>query len=98
MLIYGSDELIPVGYTNSDLMLDKDSRKLTSGYLFTLGGGVVSWRSIKKKCIADSTIEAEYVVAYEAAKEAVWLKKFHMEIEVIQIGRASCRERVFRAV
>ena len=83
MLMYGGDELIPVGYTNSDFMSDKDSRNSTSGHLFTLGGGVVSWRSIKQKCIADSTIEVEYVAACEAAKKAVWLKKFLMKLEVV---------------
>ena len=36
MLIYGSDELIPVGYTNSDFMSDKDTRKSTSRYVFML--------------------------------------------------------------
>ena len=42
MHMYGGDELIPVGYTNLNFMSDKDSRKSTSGHLFTLGGGVVS--------------------------------------------------------
>ena len=64
-------------------MLDKDLRKSTSGHLFTLRGGAMSWRSIKQKCIIGSTIEAEYVVACEAVKEAVWLKKFLMELEVV---------------
>ena len=41
--------------------------------MFTLGGGAIGWRSVKQSCIANSTIEAEYVAAYEAAKEAVWL-------------------------
>ena len=36
MLIYASDELISVGYTGSDFMSDKDSRKSTSGYMFML--------------------------------------------------------------
>ena len=36
MLIYDSDELVLVGYTDSDFMSDKDSRKSTSGYMFTL--------------------------------------------------------------
>ena len=67
-------------------MLDKDLRKSTSGHVFTLGGGAVSWRSIKQKCIADSTTEAEYVAAYEAAKEAVWLKKFLMELGVVPVS------------
>ena len=36
MLMYGKDELIPVGYTNSEFISDKDSRKLTFGHLFTI--------------------------------------------------------------
>ena len=75
--------LIPIGYTDSDFMSDKDLRKSTSRYGFTLGGSVVSWRSIKQKCIADSTTEAKCVAACEAAKEAVWLKKFLMELGVV---------------
>ena len=47
MLMYGGDELVPVSYTESDFMSDKDSRKLTLGHVFILGGGAVSWRSIK---------------------------------------------------
>ena len=33
--------------------------------------------------MADSTIKAEYVAAFEVAKEAVWLKKFLMNLKVI---------------
>ena len=87
MLIYGSDELIPVGYTDSDFMSDKDSRKSTSGNVFMLGGGAISWRSIKQECTIDSTSEAEYVAACEAAKEAVWLKRFLMELRVVPLAR-----------
>ena len=36
MLVYSGDELIPVGYTNSDFLSDKDFRKSTSSYVFTL--------------------------------------------------------------
>ena len=83
MLVYGGSDLVPVGYTDSDFMSDVDSRKSTSGYVFTLGGGAVSWRSIKQQCIADSTTEAEYVAASEAAKEAVWFKNILLELGVI---------------
>ena len=44
--------------------------------MFYLNGGVVSWRSSKQDIIADSTTEAEYITASEAAKEAVWINKF----------------------
>ena len=53
--------------------------------MFTLGGGAISWRSVKQSCIADSTIEAEYVTACEAAKEAVWLKKFLYDLGVVRM-------------
>ena len=83
MLMYGEDELIPVGYTDSDFMSDIDLRKSKSGRVFTLKGGTMSWRSIKQKCITDSITEAEYVATCEAAKEAVWLKKFLIELGVV---------------
>ena len=82
MLVYQSDSLIPLGYTDSDFQADRDERKSTSGYVFTLGGGAISWRSVKQKCIADSTMEAEYVAASEAAKEAVWLRSFLLDLGV----------------
>ena len=79
MLVYHGDELAPIGYTYSNFQSYADLRKSTFGYVFTLGGAVVSWKSIKQSCIVDSTMEAEYV----AAKEAVWLWKFLMELGVI---------------
>ena len=83
MLVYSGGDLNPIGYTDSDFQLDKDSRKSTSGSIFTLGGGAVVWRSIKQSSIADSTMEAEYIAACEAAKESVWLKKFYIDLEVV---------------
>ena len=83
-LVYRSDELVPIGYTDSDFQADRDERKSTSGYVFTFGGGAVIWKSVKQKCIADSTMEAEYVAACEAAKEAVWFKNFLVELDVVR--------------
>ena len=71
MLVYSSRDLIPIGYTDSDFQSDRDSRKSTSGAVFTLGSGAIIWRSIKQTCVADSTMEAEYVAACEATKEVV---------------------------
>ena len=83
ILVYQVDSLIPLGYTDSDFQSDKDSRKSTSGYVFTLGSGAISWRSIKQSCIADSTMEVEYVAALEASKEAVWLINVLLDLEVV---------------
>ena len=42
MLVYRCEDLISIGYTNSDFQSDLDSRKSTSGCVFTLGGGTIS--------------------------------------------------------
>ena len=76
MLVYEDESLVPIGYTDSDFQSDIESRKSASRYVFTLGDGAVSWRSVKQSSIADSTMEAEYITASKAAKEAVWLKNF----------------------
>ena len=69
MLIYSGIDLNPIGYTDSDFMLDKDSRKSTSGSVFTLSVGAVVWRSVKQSSIADFTMEAEYIAACEQLKK-----------------------------
>ena len=83
MLVYSRGDLIPVRYIDSDFHSDSESRKSTSGFVFTLGGEAVIWRSIKQSCIVDSTMEAEYVAACEAAKEVVWLRQFLIDLEVV---------------
>ena len=83
MLVYQDESPVPIGYTDSDFQSDRDSRKSTSGYVFTLGGGVISWRSVKQSSIADSTMEAKYIAALEATKEAIWLKNFLLDLGVV---------------
>ena len=85
MLVYCCENLISIGYTNLDFQSDLDFKKSTSGCVFTLGGGAISCRCIKQSCIADSTVEAEYVVACEVAKEAISLKKFLSDLGVMRM-------------
>ena len=72
---YGVGTLDLRGYCDADMAGDMDSRKSTSGYVFTLAGGAVSWCSRLQKLVALSTTEAEYISATEAAKEAIWLSR-----------------------
>ena len=82
-LVYGGEELKLQGYTDSSFQSDPDDSRSTSGFLFTLNGGAVSWKSSKQPTTADSTTEAEYIAASDAAKEAVWLKKFIIDLGVV---------------
>jgi len=50
---------MPVGYTDSYFAGDPDDRKSTSGYVFMLAGGAISWRARKQPLVAFSTVEAE---------------------------------------
>jgi hypothetical protein len=79
-LSFGSGKPMLVGYTDSDMAGDVDTRKSTSGYLITFSGGAVSWQSRLQKCIALSTTEAELIAATEACKELLWMKKFLQEL------------------
>ena len=83
MLVFQDESLVPIGYTDSDFQSDRESRRSTSGYVFTLGGGAISWRSVKQSRIAESTMEAEYIAASKAAKKAVWLKNFLLHLGVV---------------
>ncbi|KAL0399561.1 UNVERIFIED_CONTAM: Retrovirus-related Pol polyprotein from transposon TNT 1-94 [Sesamum radiatum] len=77
MLMYRRTEnLEVVGYSDSDFAGCVDSRKSTSGYIFMIASGAVSWKSAKQTLIATSTMEAEFVSCFEATSHGVWLKNF----------------------
>jgi hypothetical protein len=84
LLIYrGDEELVVNGCTDASFMTDINDFKSQSGYVYTLNGGAIVWKSFKRNTIADSTIEAEYIAASEASKEEVWIKKFLEEVGVV---------------
>ena len=62
---------------------DPDDSKSQSGYVFTLNGAAVSWRSAKQSIVARSLTESEYIAASEASQEAIWMKEFIMELGVV---------------
>jgi len=69
-----------VGYSDSDMAGDINSRKSTSGSFINFVGGVVAWQSRLQRCVTLSTTEAEFIVITEACKELLWLKKFLQEL------------------
>ena len=63
------------GYTDADFGRDVDDRRSTSGYVYTIAGGAVSWSSKKQSTTAVSTQEAEYVAIEHGSKEAIWISR-----------------------
>jgi hypothetical protein len=61
-----SNSLELVGYSDLDYAGCLDIEKSTLDYVFKLGGGAISWSSIKQTIIASSTMYAEFVACYEA--------------------------------
>jgi hypothetical protein len=69
------------GFTDSDWAGDKDTRKSTSGYLFMLYRGAISWKSARQSVVATSSTEAEYIACSDAAKEALWIRRLSAELK-----------------
>ncbi|XP_047326340.1 secreted RxLR effector protein 161-like [Impatiens glandulifera] len=69
-----------VGYVDSNYTNNRDNRKSTTSYVFTLCGSCISWKSQLQLRVALSTTESEYVAATEAFKEAIWLRVVLSEI------------------
>eukprot|EP00253_Pinus_taeda_P009951 PITA_09951 len=63
---------------------DLDKRRSTSGYVFTLASGAISWMSKLHNIVALSTTEAEYIATSHACKEAIWLKGLFREFGRLQ--------------
>ncbi|KAL8118400.1 hypothetical protein AgCh_016069 [Apium graveolens] len=71
-LVFGGESELKIeGYTDSSFQSESDSKSM-SGYVFTLNGVAISWKSSKQS-----------IAASEAAKEAVWMRKFVSELGVV---------------
>ena len=53
-----SDQLQVIGYSDFDFAGCPIDRKSTSGFIFMMGGGAISWKSVKQTLTTTSTMEA----------------------------------------
>jgi hypothetical protein len=68
------------GYMDSSLADQTDDRHSTSGYVFLLANGAISWSSQKQKTVAQNTTHAEYMAMTDASNQGVWYRSFFMEL------------------
>ncbi|KAL5770613.1 hypothetical protein ACOSP7_014767 [Xanthoceras sorbifolium] len=78
------EELILKGYADSDWAGCVDDSKSTLGYVFSFGSCAFCWSSMKQEVVAQSTAEAEPIVAASAANQAIWLKKLLDDLGIKQ--------------
>ena len=63
-----------VGFTSSDWEGENIDRNSTSGYVFMLAKGPISWSIKKQSAIALSSTEAEYRGVVNTATQCLWLQ------------------------
>ena len=73
-----SNELI--GFCDSDWAGDLDSRRSTTGYVFMISNGAISWKSRRQQTVALSSTEAEYMAVTDASKEGIWLRSLYRKL------------------
>jgi hypothetical protein len=76
----GGKKMELIGYSDSDMVGDKVDHKSTSGMIYFLSNGAMSWQSAKQKGVALSSCEAEYIAASMAASQGVQLSRLMEEI------------------
>nr|GEU76781.1 zinc finger, CCHC-type [Tanacetum cinerariifolium] len=70
------------GYSDASWISNTEDNSSTSGWVFLLGGGAISWASKKQTCITGLTTESEFVTLASTGKEAEWLKNLLLEISL----------------
>ena len=73
-------DLSPIGFVDADYTGDIDTRRSTSGYVFTMAGGPVSWSSKRQATVMLSTTEAKYMSLMRATQQVLWMYSFMSKV------------------
>ena len=68
------------GYCDANWISDADEIYATSGYVFSLGGGAISWKSCKQTILTRLTMKAELTSLDTASVEVEWLRELLMDL------------------
>lgn len=80
------DDQSLVGFVDADYAGNIDTRKFQTGYVYTLFGTAIVYKSCQKNVVALSTIESDYMVVTKAFKEGLWLLGILNEFGINQDG------------
>jgi hypothetical protein len=82
----GNNPLQLGGYSDSDYTNCIDTSCSISGYCFTLGSGMISWRSKKQSTVADSSCYAEYIALHDTTHKIVFLRQLLEGLHILPSG------------
>ena len=95
----GSHSFITLrGWCDSDWGGNPDSRRSTTGYVFSFGSGTVSWISKKQSIVALSSTEAEYRAACSATCEVIWIQRLLLAESWASPSRRLCLQLTTKVV
>jgi hypothetical protein len=72
------------GFVDVDWAGDVDCRRSTSGYVFNLFEGAISWMRKRQDVVVLSTTEAKYMATTHAIKKEIWLQIMCSGIGLVQ--------------
>ena len=81
---YSGHPAVLEGYSDVNWISDIDELYVTSGYVFTIDRGVVSWRSCEQTILTRLIMEAELVALDTATVEADWLRELLMDLPMVE--------------
>ncbi|XRB17784.1 retrovirus-related Pol polyprotein [Pseudoscourfieldia marina] len=86
---YNTNSNVPlklIGYCDASSGDNHENRRSTSGYIFFLNGGPISWASYLQTTVALSTVESEVMALTEAIKEAIYIRRLLESLGAAQEG------------
>ncbi|RAN85622.1 hypothetical protein B5P41_33980, partial [Bacillus sp. SRB_28] len=69
------------GYSDADWAGNPDTRRSTTGFVFTFHDAPISWKSKLQPSTALSSVESEYIALCGASREAKWIRQLLFELE-----------------
>ena len=84
MLTYQKSDILEIiGYSDSNFAGCQDSKCSTSGYIYMLVGGAISWKPAKHTLVASSTMATKFIACSEASNHGIWLRNFVTSLYVV---------------